>query len=143
MISLDEIQSMWEKDSKINIDDLHNESLKVSTLHAKYYELYNNISLLRKKSEIQYKQKKLERYNYYNGKADPEVYKKEPFPYKIRDKEGLARYLDGDEILSNIFMKIEYYDTMLKYLEEIVKMISSRTYQIKNSIEFLKFQSGM
>jgi hypothetical protein len=143
MISLDEIQSMWEKDSKINIDDLHNESLKVSTLHAKYYELYNNISLLRKKAEIQYKQKKLERYNYYNGKADPDVYKQNPFPYKIRDKEGLARYLDGDEILSNIFMKIEYYDTMLKYLEEIVKMISSRTYQIKNSIEFLKFQSGM
>jgi hypothetical protein len=143
MISLDEIQNMWEKDSKINIDDLHNESLKVSTLHAKYYELYNNISLLRKKSEIQYKQKKLERYNYYNGKADPDVYKQNPFPYKIRDKEGLARYLEGDEILSNLLIKIEYYDTMLKYLEEIVKMISSRTYQIKNSIEFLKFQSGM
>lgn len=143
MISLDEIQNMWEKDSQINIDDLHNESLKVSTLHAKYYELYNNISLLRKKSEIQYKQKKLERYNYYNGKADPDVYKQNPFPYKIRDKEGLSRYLEGDEILSNLLIKIEYYDTMLKYLEEIVKMISSRTYQIKNSIEFLKFQSGM
>jgi sulfite reductase alpha subunit-like flavoprotein len=143
MISLDDIQIMWKEDSEINIDDLHNESLKVASLHAKYYEMYNNFSLLRKKTELQYKQKRLERYNYYNGKADPEIYKEEPFPYKIRDKEGLNRYLEADNNLSDIFMKIEYYDTILKYLEEIIKMISNRTYQIKNSIDFLRFQSGM
>ena len=143
MISLDEIQKMWNEDSNIDIDDLHNESLKVPSLHAKYYEIYNNISLLRKRAETQYKQKKLERYNFYSGKAPLEVYKEEPFPYKVRDKEGMQRHIDADENLSEIFMKIEYYDTMLKYLEEIIKMISSRTYQIKNSIDFLRFQSGM
>lgn len=143
MINLEQVQKMWKEDSEINIDDLHNESLKVSTLHSKYYEIYNNISLLRKRSESQYKIKKLERYNYYNGKADPEVYKNEPFPYKVRDKESMQRYLDADEKLSEMLMKIDYYDVMLKYLEEIIKTISNRTYQIKNSIEFLKFQSGM
>lgn len=134
---------MWEKDSQINIDDLHNESLKIPSLHAKYYELYNTVSLLRKRSEYQYNQKKLERYNFYSGKASPEVYKEEPFPYKVRDKEGMQRHIDADEKLSEIFMKIEYYDTILKYLEEIIKMISNRSFQIKNSIEFLKFQAGI
>lgn len=143
MINLEQLQKMWKEDSEINIDNLHNESLKVSILHSKYYEVYNNISLLRKRSESQYKIKKLERYNYYNGKSDPEVYKKEPFPYKVRDKESMQRYLDADENLLDILMKIEYYDIMLKYLEDIIKTISNRTYQIKNSIEFLKFQSGM
>lgn len=143
MIDLEKLQEMWKEDSQINIDDLHNESLKVASLHAKYYEIYNNTSLLRKRAESQYKQKKLERYNYYNGKADPEIYKEEPFPYKVRDKEGMSRYLEADKNLSDIFMKIEYYDTILKYLEEIIKMISNRTYQIKNSIDFLRFQSGM
>lgn len=143
MIDLEKLQEMWKEDSQINIDDLHNESLKVASLHAKYYEIYNNTSLLRKRAENQYKQKKLERYNYYNGKADPEIYKEEPFPYKVRDKEGMSRYLEADKNLSDIFMKIEYYDTILKYLEEIIKMISNRTYQIKNSIDFLRFQSGM
>ena len=143
MISLDDIQLMWKKDSEINIDDLHNESLKVASLHAKYYEFYNNFSLLRKKAELQYKNKKLERYNFYSGKSDPDVYKEEPFPYKVRDKEGMQRHIEADEKLSEIFIKIEYYDTILKYIEEIIKMISNRTYQIKNSIEFLKFQSGM
>lgn len=142
MISLDEIQMMWKKDSEINIDNLHNESLNISTLHSKYYEIYNNITLLKKQSLITYKVKKLERSNFYNGKAEPEVYQEEPFPYKIRDKESLSRYLDADEHLNKILLKIDYYDVILKYLEEIIKMISNRTYQIKNSIEFLRFQSG-
>jgi uncharacterized protein YozE (UPF0346 family) len=142
MISLDEIQMMWKKDSEINIDDLHNESLNISPLHSKYYEIYNNITLLKKQSLITYKVKKLERSNFYNGKAEPEVYQEEPFPYKIRDKESLSRYLDADEHLNKILLKIDYYDVILKYLEEIIKMISNRTYQIKNSIEFLRFQSG-
>ena len=143
MISLDEIQMMWKEDSDINIDDLHNESLKVPLLHSKYYEIYNNVTLLRKQALINYKVKKLERSNFYSGKADPEIYKDEPFPFKIRDKESLSRYLDADEYLNKVLLKIDYYDTILKYLEEIIKMISNRTYQIKNSIEFLRFQAGM
>jgi hypothetical protein len=143
MISLDEIQIMWKEDSEINIDDLHNESLKVPLLHSKYYEIYNNVTLLRKQALINFKVKKLERSNFYSGKADPEVYKEEPFPYKIRDKEGLSRYLEADEHLNKILLKIDYYDTILKYIEEIIKMVSNRTYQIKNSIDFLRFQAGM
>ncbi len=50
-IDLDTIQEMWEKDSKIDMDNLHTESLNVPVLHAKYFELYNAIFLLRKKAE--------------------------------------------------------------------------------------------
>ena len=39
-------------------------------------------------------------------------------------------------------MKIKYYDVMLKFLEEIIRVVSNRTYQIKNAIEWNKFQSG-
>jgi len=31
----------------------------------------------------------------------------------------------------------------LNYLEEILKQISNRTYQIKNAIEFMRFSSGL
>lgn len=141
-VTLDDIQLMWSEDSKINIDDLHNEALKSSLLHSKYYQYYNNFTLLRKKIETDYKKKKLERYNYYAGKADPEVYKTEPFPYKVREKDGMQRHLESDEILSKYEIKIEYYNTVLKFLEEIIKNISNRNYQIKNSIDYLKFISG-
>ena len=143
MIDLGGIQSMWEEDAKIDRDNLHEESLNIPVLHAKYFDLYNNISLLRKKAEQQRKNIRHERYEYFSGKADPEVYVKDPFPKKIRDKDAMTKYMDADEKLSNSSMKIEYYDTMLRYLEEILKQITNRTYQIKNAIEFMRFSSGL
>ena len=143
MIDLGGIQSMWEEDAKIDRDNLHEESLNIPVLHAKYFDLYNNISLLRKKAEQQRKNIRHERYEYFSGKADPEVYVKDPFPKKIRDKDAMTKYMDADEKLSNSSMKIEYYDTMLRYLEEILKQITNRTYQIKNAIEFMRYSSGL
>jgi len=143
MIDLPTLQLMWEKDSKIDIDNLHTESLNIPVLHAKYYDIYNNFMLLRKKAEQQKKNTRHERYEYYSGKADPDVYIKDPFPKKIRDKDTMNKYLDADERLSNVSMKIEYYDVMLRYIEEILKQITNRTYQIKNSIEFMRFTSGL
>ena len=142
-IDLDTIQKMWEKDSIIDIDNLHTESLNIPILHAKYFDLYNTIILLKKKAEQQKKKVRHERYEYFTGKADPEVYLENPFPKKIRDKETLQGYLDSDDKLSQIVLKIEYYETMLQYIDSILKMIANRTYQIKNSIDFLKFQSGL
>jgi hypothetical protein len=55
----------------------------------------------------------------------------------------MEKYLDADTKLSGISLKIDYYITMQNYLEEILKMISQRTYHIKNAIEFLKFSSGL
>jgi len=143
MIDLPTIQQMWEKDSKIDIDNLHTESLNIPVLHSKYYDIYNNLMLLRKKAEQQKKNTRHERYEYYSGKADPDVYIKDPFPKKIRDKDTMQKYLDADERLSGISLKIEYYDVMLRYIEEILKQINNRTYQIKNSIEFMRFSSGL
>ena len=142
-IDLDTIQKMWEQDSKIDIDNLHTESLNIPILHSKYFDLYNTINLLKKRAEQQRKKIKHERYEYFTGKADPEVYLENPFPKKIRDKETLQGYLDSDENLSQVALKIEYYETMLSYIDSILKMISNRTYQIKNSIDFLRFQSGL
>ena len=141
-IDLDMIQSMWETDSKIDIDNLHTESLNIPALHAKYFDIYNNISLLRKKAEQQKRNIRHDRFEYYTGKADPEVYVENPFPKKIRDKDTLQKYLDADERLSSVCLKIDYYETMLNYLESILKVIQNRTYQIKNAIEFVKFQAG-
>ena len=142
MINLDKIQSMWQEDCKIDIDNMHEESIKVPQLHSKYHEILNNLILLRTKSQKIQKSVRHERYEYYSGKADPEVYEKEPFPKKVRDKDALIRYMDADERVSEANLKVEYYDVMINYTESILKQISNRTYQIKNSIEWHKFQAG-
>ena len=62
-MNLDKIQEMWEKDSQIDPDNLHDESLKIPQLHSKYYTLYNTITLLREKSRESYNRVRLERHN--------------------------------------------------------------------------------
>ena len=141
-MNLEQIQEMWEKDSKIDPDNLHDESLKIPQLHSKYYTLYNTITLLRERAKEQYSKVRLERYNYYTGKASAEVYVEEPFPYKVREKDAIQRHLDADDKMNKVDMKIKYYDIMLKFLEEVIRAVSNRTYQIKNAIEWNKFQAG-
>ena len=141
-MNLDQIQEMWERDSQIDPDNLHDESLKIPQLHSKYYTIYNTLTLLREKARDSYRKVKLERYNYYTGKAPAEVYEKEPFDYKVREKDAIQRHLDADEKLTTIDLKIRYYDVQLKFLEEIIKTVANRTFQIKNAIEWQKFQAG-
>jgi hypothetical protein len=143
IIDLEKIQEMWEKDSVIDPDNLHNESLNSSVLHSKYFDIYNNILLLRAKADQNKKNIRHKKYEYFTGKSDPEVYIENPFPKKVRDKDSLQKYLDADEQLSNASLKVEYYDVILKYLEDIIKCIHNRNYQIKNAIDYMKFQSGL
>ena len=142
-LDLDAIQRMWEQDSKIDPDNLHTESLNIPILHSKYFEIHNTILLLKKKAEQQKKNIRHQKYEYFTGKADPDVYLENPFPKKVRDKETLQGYLDSDEKLSQSSLKVDYYETMLIYVDSILKMISNRTYQIKNAIEFMKFTAGL
>lgn len=141
-MNLEQVQEMWNKDSVIDPDNLHTESLKTPQLHAKYYTIYNTTLILREKANDTYNKAKLERYNYYTGKAPAEVYVNEPFPYKLRDKDAVQRHMDADERLNNLILKVRYYDIMLRFLEEIIKTISNRSFTIKNAIDWCKFTAG-
>ena len=109
------------------------------------FEVYNNVFLLRSKKQrregLPFTTDK--NMNITQGRADPEVYIENPFPKKIRDKETLAKYLELDEELSTAKLKVTYYDTMLNFLEDIIKQLHQRNYQIKNTIDYMKFQSGL
>ncbi len=140
-MNLDEIENLWNEDSYIDPDNLHMESIKIPSLHSKYFKLYNNLSLLRKKEENKFLELQQEKWLYYSGKADPEVYKKIPFDHKVM-KGDLERYLSADEELIRSTTKLEYYSVMLKFLESILKNIENRSFAIKNSIDFMKFTAG-
>ena len=140
-MNLDEIQTLWDEDSKIDEDELHTESTKVPSLHAKYYRILNNILILKKVEENKFKQLKKEKWQYYTGKADPEVYIDKPFDHKVL-RQDVDKYMDANEDLIKVCSKIDYYQIMLNYLDSILKTINNRTYQIKNSIEWQQFIRG-
>jgi hypothetical protein len=140
-MNLEEIQLLWEEDSKLDPDNLHSESIKIPSLHAKYYKIYNNILLLKKMEENKFKILRKEKWMYYSGKSDPEVYKEKPFDHKVL-KPDIDKYMDADDEMMKTASKIDYFQTMLNYLDSILKTILNRTYQIKNAIEFMRFTAG-
>lgn len=140
-MNLEEIEKLWEEDSHIDPDNLHLESIKIPNLHSKYFKIYNNLTLLRKKEENNFLELQKEKWLYYSGKADPEVYKQKPFDHRVL-KSDLDKYLDADEELIRSNTKIEYYNIMIKFLESIIKSIENRSFAIKNSIDFMKFIGG-
>lgn len=140
-MTLEELQELVDKDLKINESELDLESLKTPQLHNKYLKHYNNFKLLLTRAESDYKILKRVKWEYYTGKASPEVYKQKPFNLKIM-KSDLDKYLDSDEDLIKSKQKIEYLETVVNYLDRTLKIISGRDWQIRNSIEWRKFTSG-
>ena len=140
-MNLDEIQSLWDVDSKLAADNLHTESTRIPELHAKYYRILNRILILKKSEENKFKILKKEKWQYYTGKADPEVYVETPFDHKVL-RQDVDKYMDADLDLIKLLSKVDYYQVMISYLDSILKNINNRTYQIKNAIEWQKFIRG-
>ena len=140
-MNLDEIQSFWSEDSKLDPDNLHTESTNIPSLHAKYYRILNRIILLKKAEENKFKVLKKEKWQYYTGKADPEIYIDKPFDHKVL-RQDVDKYMDSDPELIKQLSKVEYYQVIINYLDSILKNINNRTYQIKNAIEWQQFIRG-
>jgi antirestriction protein len=140
-MNINEIETIWDEDCKIDPDNLHLESIKIPSLHSKYYQIYNNISLLKKLEENKFIELQKNKWLYYSGKADPEVYKENPFDHRVM-KNDLDKYMNADSELIKSKTKIDYYQLMIKFLESIIKSIETRTFVIKNSVEFMKFTGG-
>ena len=140
-MNLDEIQSLWDADSKLDPDNLHTVSTDIPALHAKYYRILNRVLLLKKSEENKFKVLRKEKWQYYSGKADPEVYIDKPFDHKVL-RQDVDKYMDADEDLIKQLSKIDYYQVMISYLDSILKTIGNRTYQVKNAIEWQQFIRG-
>ena len=140
-MDIDEIQTLWKEDSQIDEDNLHGESTRIPSLPAKYHQILNKMVLLKKMEETKFKILKKEKWQYYTGKADPEIYIDKPFDYKVL-RQDVDKYMDADPDLIKISSKIEYYQVMISFLDSILKTINNRTYQIKNAIEWQKFIRG-
>jgi len=139
-MNLETLQSKWEQDSVIG-DDLSDESKRIPSLHCEYIKLYNEFNLLKKKSEWDLKTIRRQRWEYYTGKADPEVYAEEPFDFKVL-KTDIDRYIDSDEKIQKAQLKFEYYQQVSFFLESVLTQIRDRQWQIRNAIEFQKLTLG-
>ena len=82
-MKLEEIESLWSQDCRVDKTNLDQESLHISELHNKYYKIFIREKMTLKQQECDldfYKQLKRE---YYNGTLSQEELKENgwlPFP---------------------------------------------------------------
>ena len=143
MAKLEELEKLWETDSKIDRTELDSESLKIPTLHGKYYKLYLREKVQLKAEEQEYKQFYKLKHEYYTGKlskSELDEYGWEPFQFVL--KNDLTVYMESDKELSERLLKLQVQKEKVEFLADVIKTLNTRGFLIKNAIDFIKFTSG-
>ena len=142
-MNLDQLKEEARKDLIIeNEEHLGSESLKNQKIKIKYLDQRSRFQLLLQKANGDYQRMYREKREYYGGKSDAKVYVAKPFDLKVL-KNDLAMYITSDEEVIALMDKIGYLEIVIKYLEGIIKSIDNRGWDIKNTIEWKKFEAGM
>ena len=142
IVDITELFGEVESDLKVDDTQLDFEATKNPLIAAKYLKHLSHSNMAYARLLSRYNKLKLDKRQYYLGQASPEVYKKKPFHLKLTKSE-VDQYLDADEELRLIQEKLEILKVNVSYLEGIVKAINTRSWDIRNAIEYRKFMVGV
>ena len=140
---IDNLKQAWSKDSAMS-SDFHRESMNTPQLHSKYLNYYFDEKKDLNRMQKAYARMKRIRFEYYTGTIEPEMLDKfswEPFLRKILKTE-VQMYLDSDEVLSTMEVELQDQKDKIHFIEEVLKQIGQRNFQIKEAISWQKFVSG-
>ena len=141
-MNLDELKMQVQKDLQVDNEHLDTESLKNQEIKAKYLDHKSRYELLLFKAKGDYKRMYREKWEYYGGKADAKIYATKPFDLKVL-KTDLAVYITSDEDIINAENKVGYLETVIDYIKGVIKSVDNRGWDIKNAIEWRKFEAGV
>ena len=140
-MKIDEIKHQIEIDKKIDHTQLDIESLKIPEQAVKYQQMAHDAALRLRFLEKEYNVAKYNRWMYYMGKADPDVYDKEPFDHKVL-KSDVNIFLESDSVLNEIQDRIIAQTEKLKLIVEAGNVMQNKSFNIKNALEHQKFMGG-
>jgi len=140
-MNLDELKLQVQRDLKVDNEHLDTESLKNQEIKATYLDHKTRYELLLYRAKGDYKRLYREKWEYYGGKADAKVYASKPFDLKVL-KTDLSVYITSDEEVIDAENKIGYLETVVDYIKGVIKSVDNRGWDIKNAIEWKKFEAG-
>lgn len=143
-MKIEEIYEMWAKDCEIDQTNVSSESANIPKLHNKYFRVYMEEGMRLKQLRAKYKQLKLLKEQYYKGELDHTELQEhgwQPQPLKIL-RQDIGTYIDADQDIINLSLKIGMIEEKVNYLEAIIKMISNRGFQLKTIVDWERFRTG-
>ena len=146
MITLKELQDMWQEDCKVDELNLGQESTRIPELHSKYLNHLSTLRLQCRRSQSElFKMRRL-KWKYYRGELDQKELNERGWDQYLGNaplNNQMNEFLDTDEDVIKLTDKLEYLNTCLALCESVLKSISSRSFDIKNAIEWTKFSNGL
>lgn len=143
-MKLEDILELWEADSKIDRTELGDEALLIPKLHHKYYQIYVKERITLRKFEAEMKQLKLDKYEFLTqGPNEDNKDKGWRLPAKGMILKGdIPMYLDADDDIVNLSLKIGIQQEKIEFLDSIIKSIMNRGYLVKTALDWQRFTMG-
>lgn len=143
-MKLQDIIDLWDRDSKINVDQLAQQAADVAYLHNKYYKIYLDERARYRALVDQQKHLYKLKYEYYTGILDEETLRERQWPpFSLRVlKADVPMYLESDIEYQALIARVELQKDKVEYLESIIKNINNRNFAIRNVIEWMKWSQG-
>lgn len=142
-MKFEDISKMWEADAQIDISELSKVTQDIPILHNKYFKIFSQERYRYRTMELEMKALKLAKFEFYSQGPNPDT----PSHWKLPPigkvlKTDVPQYIDTDEDIIKLNLKMYAQSEKVDYLEAIIKQIVNRGYQVKSIIDWEKFKVG-
>jgi len=131
-MTLEDLKKQVARDVKIDEANLDRTAVNIPMLYVKYLDLLHKSQLkcakLKGDYDLIYRQKFLHYRNDHN--------------VIFKNRGEIEIMIDGDGELQESRMKLDYEKRKAEYLETVLKIISGLSFNIRDAIEWRKFQAG-
>lgn len=144
-MNLENLKELITKDSQIDSTELGVESLKIPQIHSKYLNILADVKLLLTKQQNDLAILKLRKWKIYTGKASQEeleAWGEEPSDLTLL-KSDVEQFVEADAKVIELKSKLAVSEVKLKMVEEFLRSLNNRNFNIKSAIEWQKMMNGI
>lgn len=144
-MNIEQIKAQAEIDTVIDTNHLDDEASRIPQIHNKYLCILMDEKLVLESLDSKLKILRRDKWLYYSGKLSQEELKQkgwEPFDLNIL-KQDIDRFIDSDIDIINLGNKVFLQKEKVNYVESVIKIISNKIWNIRSSIEWIKFSQGL
>lgn len=142
--NLNQLMKEWEHDASVDLTDPGGQMIKIPNLHSKYNGYLSRFKLASIRKEQELDKLKKQKWLWVNGKLSKEELDNlgwEQLHIMVL-KPDQQMWLDADDDIQKLKSTIALHDECVSYCVYVMKEIASRTYQIKEWMQWSRLQEG-
>lgn len=142
MLTREELEDEITKDSKVDRTQIALEIHRSTELLGKYlkYHMMFKAAVIRGESILN--QKIRDASLYYEGKADPQVYKNKPFNFTLTNQSQRDKFIDSDEECCKYREHVDLANECLYLCENMIQELRYRPRHLETVHNIRVFESG-